>query len=399
MARDRRPVQGQPVPAMASQPSPDRAAPLSSDAQAAALAGVMSTLTQQLAVQTGALSANTAALVNATRRPGSGGDHRPPPPPRATGGPDMLGKLGQSLQSFALQIVAPLAPLAALAQTLSATTSGFGTFLKMSQLVTVSLAGLFLPSMLVASGVMYALAQAIQGPLLEAIRGAVPNVVALLEAAKGAADATKDVTTLFKELGGELDLTKSGLAMVNDFLNQFGLSLKDAINIITAPTLAGVVGGLKSDKPNVAQRIGGNINDMLFDLGVPVPRYQPTPGPPKPLPADWRSAPPGDPSRDDPAMRGKTPTSRPTPGAGGGGFAGDMLKGMRLALDSMKREVGGPAQMGTDLSAVWRSATMAGLQEDPIQKEIRDLMVKQVDAAEKMLAEVAKKEAQYKSRS
>jgi len=398
MARDRRPAQGQPVPTQAAPPPADRGGALSSDAQSAALTAVIATLTQQIAAQTGALSANTAALVNATRRPGSGGDNRQPPPPRTTGGPDLLGKLGQSLQSFALQIVAPLAPLAILAQTLSTTTSGFGTFLKMTGLVTTMLAGLFLPTMLVLTGVMYALAMRIQGPLLSSIDQAVPQVLALVSAAEGVYDAFNDVAKLAKELGGELDLTKSGFATVNDFLNQFGGSLKELINFITAPTLAGVVGGLKSDRPNMVERIGGNINDMLFDLGVPVPRYQPTPGPAKPLPADWRSAPPDDPNRADPAMRRTGPT-RPTPGAGGGGFSGDIFAGMKLALDSMKREVGGPAQMGQDVSGIWRAAVMAGVQADPIQAKMVELMTEQLKVAEKMLVEAQKKEAQYKSRS
>ena len=264
------------------------------------------------------------------------------------------------------------------------------------------MAGLFLPSMLVASGVAFAVAQALQGPLLNAILGAAPQVIALMKAAEGAADQVKNLATLAKDLGGEFGALTSPLTTANELLGEFGLSLRDVINLITAPTLAGMYGGIKSDKPNMLQRAGANINDMLFDLGVPVPRCQPTPGPPKPREMEWWLAPPGDPDRTDPDVP-RAKGQRPTPGSGesggGSGSAADMMAGMRLALDSMQREVGGPAQMGSDLTAVWRQATMAGLQEDPIQKEIRDLMIRQVEAAEKMLGEVQRKEAQYRSRS
>jgi hypothetical protein len=97
-------------------------------------------------------------------------------------------------------------------------------------------------------------------------------------------------------------------------------------------------------------------------------------------------------------MRRTGPT-RPTPGAGGGGFSGDIFAGMKLALDSMKREVGGPAQMGQDVSGIWRAAVMAGVQADPIQAKMVELMTEQLKVAEKMLVEAQKKEAQYKSRS
>ena len=62
----------------------------------------------------------------------------------------------------------------------------------------------------------------------------------------------------------------------------------------------------------------------------------------------------------------------------------------------MRQDVGGPAQTGQDLSNVWRAATMAGLGVDPIQAQMNQTMLRQLAVMEKLLAEMEKREAQYK---
>lgn len=71
------------------------------------------------------------------------------------------------------------------------------------------------------------------------------------------------------------------------------------------------------------------------------------------------------------------------------------MKGMDLALRSMKQEIGPPAAFGQDSVSVWRQATLAGLNEDPIAKETRDLMLKQLGVMEQLLAELRDRGALY----
>ena len=374
-------MQGTPVPAQASPPSADRGAALPPDLQAAALTAAVASLTRHISAQTGAVGANTAALAAAARAgrggPGSGG--QPPPRPQPTVGrpANPLGDaLAGGLRSFALQVVAPLAPLAALAQTLSATTSGFGTFLKMTSLITTALAGLMLPAMLVFSGVTFAVAKVLQGPMLEAMGKMIPVMETIADVGVGTFRAFEDVASAAEALGiGFDELTYGTLPNINSMLGEFGLSLRDVMRALTLPSLPGIArelgltgGGEETKGPAAPDRRPRRRGDV-----------EGRPGPPR---------------RDrGENLPGVLPGAKPD--AGAGSFADDIAKGMDLAMRSMRQEIGPPAQFGQDFVSVWRQATLAGLNEDPIAKEQREIMLKQLDRMDQLLQEFRDRGAQY----
>ncbi len=371
-------VQGRPVPTPASRPSSSRGPGLGGKDQLSALTAVAATLTQQIAAQTGALSANTAALVNAARGlPGRG----PNRPGQAPAGAEMAGKgladkiggvLSGSLMGIVTKLVAPLAPLAAFAQILQTTTSGFGTFLKMTGLISTALAGLMLPAMLVLSGVTYAVAREMQGPLLGAMRKMVPMMEGLMATASGLHDTWESLTSAFDAFGIELDLTTGSIGWLNEQVKATGGSLRELIGVISGKGAMEGLGKLFGGKGGPA----GGGQDILEGLL-----------------SKQRKAP----EENLPGLAtGSKELEKALKGKRGESFEANMMRGMRMAMQSMRQDIGPPAQFGQDLTNIWRQATLAGLNVDPIQKAQLDLMLKQLEAMDGILAEMKMDEGQYK---
>jgi len=243
--------------------------------------------------------------------------------------------------------------------------------------------------------VVYAVAMEMQGPLLTAMKELVPQMRAVLDVAAGVKGAFDDVNAVLKDFGGELKLTHGTLGSVNEILNVFGVSLRDVIKAVTLPSLPGAAGALRGGKPNMLQRAGAGINDWLFEQGVGVPRFQPPPGPTKP----WER-PEGEGFLRPPDSGVSTPGNAPTGGGRGkdsiGPFLARIREGMGLAIQSMRQGIGQPAQFSQDLGSVWRSANLAGLNEDPIAKKQMDLMLQQLQVMEQMLAELSRREAKFR---
>jgi hypothetical protein len=339
------------------------------DRAAAALARAVAELTHQLAVQAGLISANTAALNLSARRGGGAG--------RASfAGPDRgAGALAGGVAALNAKLIGTLAPLAAFSQLLNAHTSGFGTFLKTTQLVTTSLAGMFLPASIFASGVMIALSQVIQDPLIKTIREAGPELEALSAAARGVADQVRGLGAAAEAAGIPLRVFGGTLGPINEGLKQLGTNLSEVITV-----LGGVGLNVMRDSRG-KQQVQESLTGKAPEGFLRPPDSMASPGTPEGFLR------PPDSGTSQAGKASGSPTDR---------FMKSVREGMDLAMQSLRRQVGGQASFGgTDLTQVWRSGTLAGLNEDPIQAKMLQKMVEQVETMQQVLDELKKREAQY----
>lgn len=330
------------------------------------LVQAMNLLGNRVGVLTGAIDRNTAILS------GSGG-RGTPQGGGSRGGGGIGGMFGRSMDPSALiglfvgKIAAVVGPLAVLGSAISSHTSGFETFLLTGKMLGIVLGGLLMPGFIVLAAATYALAKSLDEtvtPNLEYIFGVVLRD--LLHQFQTLDGITRKLGEGFEWLGKVVvkgaDLLASFLVSMGAAIKQikpFGVPLPQAneidavlrqmADLIQAKVQFGAVAG------------GGDFGEDKAAGGKPGERPKISP--------DALGAVTG----------GAGMSTQPK------GFMADMVRGMHMAVRSMQLAVAGLPTY-TKGEEVVKEATLAGLGKDPFEKEMLDIMLKQLDAMNKVVS-------------
>lgn len=324
----------------------------------------MQILGNNIAVMSGAIDRNTAALT------GKGGRTPPTNSGSSRGG---FGGLSANpilapLALLAGKVGAVLGPLALLGSMLSSHTSGFEVFLTTGKMLGVVLGGLLMPGFVALAAATYALAMVMDEKLTPALEFFYTVVLA-------------DLVHTFQVLN--FAAGKAGEAV-----DHFGKVLGKGANLF-ASMLVSLGGALKQVQPFGMQLPGVNEIDAALKGMAAILEAAARSG--EAGGGDFGN---GKEAGDRPQLGNAKPDALGALGGGAattglqpGGFMAHLVRGMRMAITSMQQAVAGQPHY-TSGEQAYKDATLAGIGKDPFEKEMLDIMLKQLDAMNRVVAKL-----------
>lgn len=345
------------------------------DPEGKVLSQAMFYLGTKIGVLTGAIDRNVATI--------SGAGGRAPPASSGGGGGSAGAGLANRdpsgiISALIGKIGAVVGPLALLGSALSSATSGFEPFLAAGKMLGVVLGGLLMPGFVVLAGATFALAKLLDGEITPALE--------------------EFYNAVLKDGIGTIQLFADAIDGLKGILGEFGIKTDEVTKLIAScifplgaiyNNLKGVAERHDINQRNTKSAVGLGLQLMAKELGIDAPELEKFKMQGGVIPKmNFGQLPPGAklggtpdfPTVDVPLGRGGGGTTRS--GRADQGFMTNALDGMRHAITAMRQALGPPAAYTTG-EGMYKEATLAGINQNPFEAEMLQIMLKQLAIMER----------------